>query len=100
MRISENWSYDRSKRISADGTQWHFVTHDFPYDDIDYDEAGFEIYFRDEHRSVYGVVKFERRKDFPYSNYEKFVEKIMNNKDYREQYLASDSSTVWLKSWK
>ena len=67
------WSYEKQKRHDKKGTRWHFVYHDWNGMNIPYEEQPFEIYFRDDGKTVFGVLRFERRKDNPYRDYEMMV---------------------------
>ncbi len=62
------WSYDKTKRFDNKGSRWHFVNHYIFMKDAD-DEPR-ELYFRNEERTEFGFIRFERRKDFPYRNFE------------------------------
>lgn len=94
------WSYEKQRRIDKKGNRWHFVHHyDFEVG-LPYDEQPSEFYFRDDARNVFGVLRFERHKDNPYRNYETMVNKIMNNKKFRNTLLAPETRDVWSKSWK
>jgi len=46
------------------------------------------------------MLRFERRKDNPYRNYETMVNKIMNNKKFRNTLVAPETKEVWSKNWK
>ena len=96
----ETWSYDKDVRFDKQGNRWHFVRRD----NIDmrppYDEQPFEVYFRNDARTEYGVLKFARRKDFPYRNYIVMVTKIMNDAEFRRALLAPETERVWRRSWK
>ena len=47
--------------------------------EVSYEERPFELYFRDDDRTQFGLLRFDRRKDNPYRNYDTMVTKIMND---------------------
>jgi len=74
--MKDFWSYDKKKRFAYDGTRWHFVSHHM------WDSSApirFELFFRADDRSQYGVLRFARGEVNPYRNYDTMVTKIMNN---------------------
>lgn len=94
------WSYEKQKRFDKRGNRWHFVYHHEAAKGVPYEERPFELYFRSDDRTVFGVLRFERRKDNPYRNYEAMVNKIMNNEEFRKSLLAPETEEVWNKNWK
>jgi len=94
------WSYEKQKRFDKKGNRWHFVYHDWDGLQIPYEEQPVELYFRNDTRTVFGVLMFERRKDNPYRNYEVMVNKIMNDEAFRKTLLAPETEKVWNKNWK
>jgi hypothetical protein len=97
---NENWTYDRKRRHDKKGGRWHFAAHGLFDPDVPYQEQPFELYFRNDERTEFGVVRFERRKDNPYRDYEAMVTKIMNDADFRRTLLDPDTESVWRRSWK
>ncbi len=98
--MKEMWSYDKQKRFDANGRRWHFVRRDFFGDVGDYENQPFELYFRNEMRTEFGVLRFERRKDNPYRNYIVMIDRIMNKADFRRTLLDPDTESVWKRNWK
>jgi hypothetical protein len=98
--IRHLWIYERQRRHDTNGTRWHFVKHDVIDPAIPYDERPYELYFRNDERSEFGVLRFARQKENPYRNYEVTVNKIMNNESFRATLLDPASEMVWRKSWK
>ena len=74
--------------------------HDIDDPKVPYDERPREYYFREEERTEFGVLRFDRRKDNPYRDYEAMVSKIMNDEDFRASLLSPESRHIWLRSWK
>lgn len=100
MATSETWFYERKHRYDKRGTRWHFVRRDIDDPAVPFDERPFEIYFRNDDRTEFGLLRFERRKDNPYRNYETMVAKIMNDVEFRNSLLDATTKTVWRRSWK
>jgi hypothetical protein len=98
--MMEMWSYEKQKRFDVKGNRWHFVHRSFYDPGIPYDETPDEYYFRNDARTAFGVLRFERRKDNPYRSYEVMVNKIMNDEEFRQTLLAPETESVWQKSWK
>ena len=94
------WSYEKQRRFDTKGRRWHFVHHDPDGSGLPYEEQPVEFYFRDDERTEFGVLRFERRKDNPYRNYEVMVTKIMNDADFRASLLAPETESVWNRNWK
>ena len=97
--MREHWSYSTKKRADKKGENWHFVTCSLMEADVDYSEQPVEYYFRNDNRTYFGKVRFERRKDIPYM-FEKFAEKVMSDSDFRKRYEAPETKSVWLKNWR
>jgi hypothetical protein len=96
--MSETWSYDKDRRFDANGAQWHFVVVTrYP---VEADSYAYEVYFRDDERTEFGVLRFERFGDNPYRNLNAIATKIMNNVEFRKTLLNPATEEVWLKSWK
>ena len=47
----------------------------------------FELYFRDDARTEFGLLRFERQKDDPYRDYDVMISKIMNDAEFRKTLL-------------
>lgn len=98
--MDEMWSYERQKRFDTKGRRWHFVRR-YLYDDfVAYEERPFELYFRDDERTEFGLLRFERLKDNPYRDYAATVNKIMNDEAFRKTLLRPETRRIWAGSWK
>jgi len=97
--MSESWSYDKARHIDRWGERWHFERRHI-FDAATPCEEPYELYFRNDDNSEYGVLRFERQKDNPYRDYKLVVTKIMNNRTFRRSLLDPDTKTVWRKNWK
>jgi hypothetical protein len=98
-QTSETWSYDRKERRDKNGTRWHFVSRSVVDDDVPYEERPFELYFRKDDRSEFGLLRFEHRKDNPYRDYETMVTKVMNDAAFRGTLLDPRTASRWRRGW-
>ena len=94
------WSYDKTKRFDNKGKQWHFVNRYFFGGIGESENLPYELYFRDDERTEFGLLRFEKKKDNPYRNYEVLVNKIMNNAEFRKSLLENETKDIWNKNWK
>jgi hypothetical protein len=65
--MGEMWCYDKVRRFDANGKRWHFVR---VYHYIK--GAGsnpYEVYFRDDARTEFGLLRFEDSRDNPYRDF-------------------------------
>ena len=98
--MSDFWSYDKIKRIDKSGKQWHFVSHSVHDKNLNYNETPFELYFRDDERTVYGVLRFEQCKNNPYRDWNTMINKIMNNSEFQNSLIDMKTKAVWNRNWK
>jgi hypothetical protein len=103
--MREAWDYDRKKWLDKKGSRWHFAERwtwnsdaEFWYLDRTGDRS-YDLYFRDDGRTLFGAIKFPRSRDNPYG-FDKLKEKIMNDADFRKEYLDAESKRIWKRSWK
>ena len=87
-------SYDPKRHQDRAGRRWHFMRHRF-FDDREPDERPFALFFRDDERTEFGVLRFERAKDNPYRSYEVMIRKIMNDEEFRASLLDKSTKRVW-----
>ena len=80
--------------------QWHFVHHYIWEKDVNSDESPFELYFKNDDRTEFGLLRYEKRKDNPYRDWEKLFEKIMNNTEFRKTLLNDETKSIWNRNWK
>ncbi len=59
------------------------------------DEQPYALFFRDDERTVFGVLRFERAKDNPYQSLDTVTRKIMDDGEFRATLLDDDSKRVW-----
>ncbi len=98
MTMRDDWSYHRDKRYDRDKVRWHFATRYFEVAD-GADEPR-ELYFRNDDETEFGMVRFERMKDFPYRDWQFLMTKILNNIPFRRSLLDQATRSVWKKNWK
>lgn len=98
--MKDMWSYSKTKRFGKDGRRWHFVIRHIYDPDIDFGEQPYELYFRDDERTEFGLLRFERKKDFPYRDGDAAILKIMNNPPFRKTLLNPETASIWKKNWK
>ena len=97
---TEDWIYDRRRRVDKNGDRWHFVTRNMVDPAVPYEERPFELYFRNDDRTECGLLRFERRKDNPYRDYDAMVRKIMNKPEFRRVLLDPTTKAAWERNWK
>ncbi len=61
----------------------------------EFDEQPYELYFRNDGRTTFGVLRFERIKDNPYSSLATVTRKIMDDTDFRATWLDKSTARVW-----
>lgn len=98
--MGEMWSYEKTKYFDNKGKRWHFVNRYFFGTGTDFGNHPFEVYFRDDERTEFGLLRFEKRNDNPYRNYEMLANKIMNNEKFRKSLLNPELEEVWNRNWK
>lgn len=98
--MSESWYYDKEKRCDLKGRRWHFLFHHVFSNELKYEDCPYELYFRNDDRTEFGLLRFEKRKDNPYRDYNMVINKIMNNREFRKTLLNPDTAEVWNKNWK
>jgi len=98
--VREMWSYDKNKCFDNAGKRWHFVRRDFSDPAVPYEDRPVELYFRDDERTTFGVLRFARRKDIPFRNYEVMIKKIMNDLEFRAQLIKTETKAIWNRNWK
>ena len=82
--MGEMWSYDKSKRFDNKGGRWHFVRHSIWGEKGTSENQPFELYFRNDERTEFGLLRYEREEENPYRDYDMMINKIMNNAEFRK----------------
>jgi hypothetical protein len=94
------WSYDKRRRTDKKGVGWHFVRRHIWGEDGASKNQPFELYFRNDERTEFGLLRYERQEDYPYHDWEKILDKIMNNLEFRKTLLKEETKEIWNKNWK
>lgn len=97
-KFLDQWSYQRAKTYDKLGGRWHFVIRTFVVKPGE-DEPQ-EIYFRNDDKTEYGMLRFDRPQDNTYRDLKAIVNKIMNNRPFRAALLDDDTAVEWSKAWK
>src|ERR1044071_5254849 len=98
--MSEAWSYDKAKRLDNKGKRWHFVRRYLWGEKGSSENQPFELYFRDDERTEFGLLRFERQEDNPYRDYDTMINKIMNDVEFRKTLLDPGTKGFWNRNWK
>ena len=98
--MSERWLYDKTKRFDHKGKRWHFVRRYIWETNGASKDQPFELYFRNEERTEFGLLRFARREENPYRDYDMMINKIMNNLEFRKSLLHAETQEIWNQNWK
>jgi hypothetical protein len=58
-------------------------------------EQPYALHFRNDERTVFGVLRFERSKDNPYSSLATVARKIMDDAEFQASLIDEGSKKVW-----
>ena len=98
MAVKDEWTYHRGKKFDRNRMRWHFVTH-YCYVDEGTDEPR-ELYFRNDEETEFGMIRFDRIKDFPYRDWDFLMNTIMSHVPFRRALLEEGTRGIWKKNWK
>ena len=84
------WTYHRKKFIDKKGCRWHFMHHNRI---LGAKEHAVELYFRNDERTVFGVLRFDRGRSYP--GLDTTARKIMYDAEFRATLLDDESRKVW-----
>jgi hypothetical protein len=59
------------------------------------DEQPYALHFRNDERTIFGVLRFERSKDNPHGSFADVARKIMDDAEFRASLLDAGSPKVW-----
>ena len=59
------------------------------------DEQPYELYFCDDERTAFGVLRFERSKDNPFRSLATVTRKIMDDDEFRETLIDDKTKRYW-----
>ena len=91
----ESWSSHTKKLHDKNGGRWYFMFHHRYLDDRAPDEQPYALHFRNDERTVFGVLRFERSKDNPHGSFAHVTRKIMDDEAFRSSLLDEGSQKVW-----
>jgi hypothetical protein len=91
----ETWSLQTKKFHDKKGGRWYFMFQHRYLDDRAPDEQPYALHFRDNDRTVFGVLRFERSKDNPYGSFATVTRKIMDDAVFRASLIDEGSKKVW-----
>ena len=83
------WHYYKKKYYDKRGRRWHFMTHNVMLES----DQQFDLYFRDDDRTVFGVVRYGPKDAF--AGLETVTRKLMHDTAYRARFLDDESKAVW-----
>ena len=91
----DTWSLQTKKFHDKKDGRWYFMFHHRYLDDRAPDDQPFALYFRDDERTVFGVLRYEHSKDSPYRSLDTVARKIMDDAEFRSTLLDECSKKVW-----
>jgi hypothetical protein len=91
----ETWSLQTKKFHDKKGGRWYFMFHHRYLLDRAPDEQPYALHFRNDERTVFGVLRFERSKDNPYSSLATAARKIMDDAEFQASLIDEGSKKVW-----
>jgi hypothetical protein len=91
----EMWSYQNKRFYDRKGRRWHFMFHHVWLRGTAVQDQPYALYFRNDERTAFGVLRFEHVKDCPYRNFDTVIRKIMDNDEFRATLLDEESKSVW-----
>jgi len=91
----ETWSLHQKKFYDCNGGRWYFLFHHLYLTDREPEEQPYALYFRNEERTVFGVLRFEHSRDNPYISFATVARKIMEDTEFRSSLVDEGSEKVW-----
>ncbi len=91
----ETWSLQTKKFHDRQGGRWYFMFHHRYLLDREPDEQPYALHFRNDERTVFGVLRFEHSKDNPYSGLAAIARKIMDDAAFQASLIDEGSQKVW-----
>jgi hypothetical protein len=59
------------------------------------DEQPYALHFRNDERTVFGVLRFEKSKDNPYTSFATVTRKIIDDAEFRASLIDEGNKKVW-----
>jgi hypothetical protein len=91
----ENWSPHIKKFHDQAGGRWHFMFQHRYLEERAPDEQPYALHFRNDERTIFGVLRFERSKDNPHGSFADVAHKIMDDAEFRASLVDAGSQKVW-----
>jgi len=91
----ETWSPHTKKLYDREGGRWYFIFQHRYLEERAPDEQPYALHFRNEERTVFGVLRFERASDNPHGSFAEVARKIMDDDAFRASLLDAGSQKVW-----
>jgi len=91
----EIWSLQTKKFYDKKGARWYFMFHHCYLFERASGEQPYALHFRNDERTIFGVLRFERSKDNPYSSLATVARKIMNNAEFQASLIDEGSKKAW-----
>jgi hypothetical protein len=98
MKIRDEWTYHRTKLYDKQRMRWHFVTRYFHVEDGEIEPR--ELYFRNDDETVFGMIRFENIKTFPYRDWNFLKNKLLTNSAFRQPLIDDETRSVWKYKWR
>jgi len=91
----DTWSPHTKKFHDSAGGRWYFMFHHRYLDDRAPDEQPYALHFRNDDRTVFGVLRFERACDNPYGDFAAVTRKILDDPNFRASLIDAASHKAW-----
>ena len=91
----DTWSLQTKKFHDHEGGRWYFMFHHRYFYDRAPEDQPYALHFRNEDRTVFGVLRFEHAKDNPYPDFATAAREVMDNAEFRASLLDEGSKKVW-----
>ena len=91
----EAWSPHVKKLHDPAGNRWYFLFHHQFLADRAPDEQPYALHFRNDDRTVFGVLRFERANENPHGEFTAVTRKILDDPAFRASLIDSTSHKVW-----
>ncbi|MDR3457074.1 MAG: hypothetical protein P4N60_06480 [Verrucomicrobiae bacterium] len=91
----ETWSPHTKKFHDLEGGRWYFMFHHRYLDARAPDEQPYALHFRNDDRTIFGVLRFERANENPHGDFTAVTRKILDDPEFRASLIDEASRKVW-----
>ena len=91
----ETWSLQTKKFHDRQGGRWYFMFHHRYLLDRAPDEQPYALHFRNDERTVFGVLRFDRSEANPHGSFATVARKIMDDTEFQLSLIDEGSQKVW-----